>query len=390
MNRANSERHCSTACRPRGPAHRAAGAAALCLAVLLISGCTISSPPEFALNLEGREPASVKPEQARAIHQTLATLFGTPDEPRVPEGVDLRLDLLQQAAGPVRGDEHGHPLGLYRQLCVTCHGVSGDGAGPAAATLDPYPRDFRNGTFKYTSTMAGARPTDEDLRRVLLRGVPGTSMPSQIKLTGARIDALVEYVKYLSIRGQTELYLLQLVVDEDAFLPLAMDEVLEDGVLPAAGLWAKAQSMIVRPPPPPPVDTPQKLAASIAKGRELYARKESQCTKCHGPDGRGDGEERELYDDWNKRKKGIDAQQTAALAHLFRLPIERLRARDFREGVFHGGANPPDLYLRIHVGIKGTPMPPAGPAPGAPGVLTPDEIWHIVNYVLSLSQSIAP
>ena len=28
----------------------------------------------------------------------------------------------------------------------------------------------------------------------------------------------------------------------------------------------------------------------------------------------------------------------------------------------------------------------AGPAPGARGVLTPEEIWHMVNYVLSLSR----
>ena len=38
---------------------------------------------------------------------------------------------------------------LFAQHCAACHGISGDGAGPTAALLDPYPRDFRNGVFKY-------------------------------------------------------------------------------------------------------------------------------------------------------------------------------------------------------------------------------------------------
>jgi len=123
----------------------------------------------------------------------------------------------------------------------------------------------------------------------------------------------------------------------------------------------------------------------VAKGRELYLAKNSQCVKCHGERGDGKGEETEIYDDWNKRKKGVTPEQTAELARLFKLPILRLRARDFREGIFHGGAGPDDLYLRIDVGIKGTPMPAAGPAPGVEGALKPDEIWHVVNYVRSLA-----
>ena len=35
---------------------------------------------------------------------------------------------------------------------------------------------------------------------------------------------------------------------------------------------------------------------SIAAGAKLYASKDAECVKCHGPEGRGDGEEGELYD----------------------------------------------------------------------------------------------
>ena len=54
--------------------------------------------------------------------------------------------------------------------------------------------------------------------------------------------------------------------------------------------------------------------------------------------------------------------------------------------MFHGGDRPIDQYWCIYVGIKGTPMPPAGPAPGSPGVLRPEDIWHVVNYVRKLQK----
>jgi len=358
-------------------------------AVVLAAGCGRSPPVEFPLNLEGRPPESVSPKQAAAIRQTLTQLFGTPNEPRVPDGAPLDPERLAMAAGAVAGDAQGRQRGLYRRHCVTCHGIAGDGAGPAAAVLDPYPRDYRRGVFKYTSTRSGAKPIRKDLQRTLYRGVPGTAMPSFAHLAPEESEALIDYVIYLAIRGETELYLLQLVVDEQSYLPPDMERVREEGVLSAVESWLlperRAAELVVEPPPRPPVDRPEALAASIAKGRELYLARDSQCVKCHGPEGDGNGEEKELYDDWNKSKKGVTPEQTAALARLFKLPLQRLRPRDFRKGVFQGGSGPADLYLRICVGIKGTPMPAAGPAPGVPGPLKPDEIWHVVDYVRALA-----
>ena len=134
-------------------------------------------------------------------------LFGTPDKPVVPEGVDLDKELLAIAAGPVGSDENDNPRGLFRKHCVACHGISGDGAGPNAAALMPYPRDYRPGVFKYTSTAGGGKPVREDLLRTLQTGIPGTAMPSFGKLPQRQLESLVEYVKYLSLRGETELYL---------------------------------------------------------------------------------------------------------------------------------------------------------------------------------------
>lgn len=351
-------------------------------ALLLAAGCSREPTPPFPLNFEGRDRSQVSPAQREAIEKALTKLFGTPDDPQVPDGADLRADLLEMAAGPIQGDAKGNYRGLFRQNCVACHGLAGDGAGPAAAMLDPYPRDFRNGIFKYTSTAGGAKPIRADLLRTLWQGIPGTAMPSQALLDQREREALVEYVKYLSLRGETELYLFRLVVDGDEPLPLKISEVQSDGVLPAVQSWKKADTLVVTPPEPPAMGSRELMSSSANVGKGIYQKKEAQCIRCHGPDGAGDGEEKQdIFDDWNKPKKGVTPEQTRQLASRFTLPIQPLRPRNFKEGVFHGGSRREDLYLRIYVGIKGTPMPAAGPGPNSSGVLTPDEIWSIVDFV---------
>lgn len=346
-----------------------------------LAGCSAPDAPRFRLNTEGRDPAEIRPARKEAILDALEQLFGTPDEPKVPEGGDLQRELLQMAAGPIGSDAQGNQWGLYRQHCAECHGLSGDGAGPAAAVLNPYPRDFRNGLFKYTRTTYGAKPVWEDLDWALRRGNPGTSMPSFDTLPGREIAALIEYVKYLSIRGQTELYLLEL--EEDEYDPLDMDRVIEEGVLWTAGLWGEAGGQVVAAPRPPPTDTPRRLAASVATGRAFFLSENAKCYQCHGPEGRGNGEQSALYDDWNKEKINKDPS-------WFQLPLQRLRPRDFTQGIFRGGDRPIDIYWRVHTGINGTPMPPAGPGPGSAGAFTAEEIWHLVHYVRSLAKLKTP
>jgi len=362
------------------------------LAALVVCGCEKSSGVSFRLNMEGRADEDVSALQRLAVDETLADIWGTPDEPKTPEGVALDETLLMRAAGRAQSRMDGTRYGLYREHCAVCHGVGGDGAGSLATTFDPYPRDCRSGTFKYTSTWDGAKPLFKDTRKILLDGMPGSGMPAFAKLPEDEIDALAAYTKYLSLRGQTEVYLMELVVDEDEYLPLgalALEEVMEEAVLYSDGLWTEVEQRgaeyVIVPPPRPPTDTPRLWAESVAKGRELYAGEDAKCVECHGPDGAGDGENTDLYDDWNKPKKGVTKEKTAQRAKLYALPIQRLRARDFRRGNFRGGNRPEDLYLRIHSGIKGTPMPAAGPSPGADGAYTEEEIWHVVNYVLSLA-----
>lgn len=89
---------------------------------------------------------------------------------------------------------------LYGRYCASCHGVGGDGQGPAGASLQVKPRDFRTGEFTYKSTPADALPTHEDLRELIRKGVPERGMPGWAGLRDEDLDALAHYLQTFSPR----------------------------------------------------------------------------------------------------------------------------------------------------------------------------------------------
>ncbi|MBL9124903.1 MAG: cytochrome c, partial [Planctomycetaceae bacterium] len=295
---------------------------------------------------------------------------------------EAKLDPLKLAfaAGPVGRDDRGIETGLYRKHCVHCHGINGDGAGPTARFLTPYPRDYRQGVFKFTSTAAGVKPTRADLKRTLVEGIAGTAMPSFMLLPDHEIEALVEYVIYLSYRGQTE-ELLNLAVGGDEPLPANREELVAL-IEPIAADWASASEQIVTPdianlPPLAPLKSDaerEAYAASVERGKKLFLGDVAKCSSCHGPSGLGDGSGEPLYDDWNKVKPDNSSPDIV----WWNLPKQQLDPRNLRLGIYRGGRRPLDLYRRVAAGIKGTPMPAGG------NVLKPEEIWDLINYVQSL------
>lgn len=91
----------------------------------------------------------------------------------------------------------------YLQYCAPCHGVNGDGRGPASAHMRPLPRDFRLGLFKFGGVAAGELPTDEALLRTLRRGLNGTPMLAW-DVPEAQRRAIVQFLKTFSPRWKEE------------------------------------------------------------------------------------------------------------------------------------------------------------------------------------------
>ena len=394
---------------PRLDATKKAAWSAL-LVVAVGCGANESAFPVNRVYLKKQELAAqieLTGQQRQDIADTLEWLFGTPGQPHVPSlpGLDvggvLQLDKLRTAAGPISSDQAGRSVGLYRKHCAHCHGLSGDGAGPTAVFLEPYPRDFRRGVFKYKSTPGPlAPPTDDDLIRAVRSGSPGSGMPAFHLLTAAELESLVDYVKYLSIRGEVERALIfesidQLEDEYDRLVDLSLrdtdPEEFTEQMSPITALvrsvvqrWLDAPRQVtVVPRPLPGWDS----AESIHRGQELFVGKVANCAKCHGPTGRGDGENVD-YDDW--AREIVDPQTPAATKPYLALGAlvpRPARPRNLEHGLYRGGSRPEDLYRRILNGISGTPMPaiPLRPADAKPDDqrLTPADVWHLVAYVLS-------
>ncbi|MEX2113573.1 MAG: cytochrome c [Pirellulales bacterium] len=379
------------------------------LGLALLSGCGEAGPPSYRLNMVDIAKAQLAEPQQQVIADVLTAMYGTPDEPFVLPETELDIEKLKLAAGPVHSDQFGKETGLYRRHCAHCHGTTGDGMGPTALILNPYPRDYRQGKFKFKATERAAKPTEIDLERVVRHGVPGTAMPAFDLLPDMQVKALVEYVKYLSLRGQTEISLINAIADlsEGDQLDTSRGMLVDEIMQPIADSWIAANESIINPDPKPEVA----LAQSIDQGRELYYGAKANCVKCHGPGSLGDGQTTD-YDDWSKplfemaqsvaseqaslaSDTEMDSTQRSEIKERLAfdslvlkkdsLPPRRAIPRNLRQGIYRGGRRPVDVYRRIYAGINGAPMPGVGPAtPGATGTLTSDEIWNLVDYVLSL------
>jgi len=186
---------------------------------------------------------------------------------------------------------------IYDKTCVFCHGATGKGDGPVAyfltGNMSPRPRDFTAGVYRFKSTIAEELPTDEDLFRIITRGVAGF-MPTYSGLIPQERWQLVYYIKSLFPGFAT----------------------------------AKPKPIQVGTPVPSSI-------ASIRRGEFLF--NDLGCSGCHGVDGVGNGElAADLEDD---------------------LEFKILPANLTMLNSLKNGASKEDIYRTIMTGINGTPMP---------------------------------
>jgi cytochrome c oxidase cbb3-type subunit 2 len=239
---------------------------------------------------------------------------------------------------------------IYSRYCVQCHGVNGDGNGVAATYLNPKPRNYLMGIFKFTSTTYGSKPLREDLLRTVRRGIRGTSMPAFPLLPPKDLEAIVDYVLALAHRGELESKL----ADSAEF-----DEQIDETKIPQViaeiiSRWDAARGQVVYPSTPMPTFNRQ----NVDQGKQAFLTR--GCAKCHGEDGRGMMASNVGTDAWGNPTK----------------------AADLTSGMLRGGTEALDIYRHIDAGINGTPMPSFRDTLKQ----EPATTWNLVAYVLQVAE----
>ena len=223
---------------------------------------------------------------------------------------------------------------VFEKNCSICHGLNGDGKGQAAYLLQPKPRNFRAGKFRLVSSQ-NLQPTREDIFRTITEGMPGTAMPSWAHLPASDRRALADYVLKLNRDGW---------YDRGIRLGYSIAEAQKF----ATEMTDPGPPILV--PPEPPL-----TRNGLEEGRTYYLQ---ACAKCHGENGVG---------------KRDPTWRTAEGFPTW--------SRNLKQGVVKGGRDGKQLYLRFFTGLPGTPMPS--------GDLSGKQVWHVVQYVQSLSDPAA-
>jgi cytochrome c oxidase cbb3-type subunit 2 len=190
----------------------------------------------------------------------------------------------------------------------------------------PRPRDFVQARYQVRTTGPGELPTDEDLRRILREGMPGTAMPAWPNLSDDEREDVIAYLKQFS-----------------SFFEDETPSPMEFSRDPGGGEEARTS------------------------GIDVYERLE--CWKCHGSSGRGDGQSAPTLEDWREYPT---------------------RAANLTEPwAFNGGMGAEAIHARFLTGLDGTPMPSYDDALGA-GVVTESELWDLAHYVASMGPDETP
>jgi mono/diheme cytochrome c family protein len=241
----------------------------------------------------------------------------------------------------------------YQRYCSGCHGLAGDGNGPAARFLYPKPRDFTRGLYKFVSRPSGQLPTDDDLLRTITYGLSGTAMPSWRFLPHQEKLAIVRHLK--------------------TFLPF-------DDYYQAGGIerWQKmereAEPAIPFHRNPYALGEAESVAEALAKGKELYHGL-LRCWSCHPAYAPKEDVERWVGspvpptfaeavakpDDWGQTILPPDFPTT---------PLKSVRTLE-------------DLYRVLLAGVGGTAMPSWA------AVLDAEQAWAVTLYVGSLRKQSA-
>jgi mono/diheme cytochrome c family protein len=316
-------------------------------------------------------PANLKPKDRQQLERALSDIFGTPAKPKVvlkdpDEETKKHLKTLRLDNEKIL--EEGSIV--YRRHCMHCHGVSGDGRGPTGPWVNPTPRDYRQGLFKFMSTGLSVdqrKPRREDIHRTLDHGIEGTSMPSFSSLDEKDKEPLISYVIHLSIRGETEMEIMKPLLNESGLPSSDVRSSVEEEATLHVKQWGQSDAEILTPGNYPyhESDTEEgqsEFQASVRRGYKLFTdpKGNASCIVCHVDFGR---QAPFRYDKWGTL----------------------VRPANLTAGIYRGGRRPLDLYWRIRGGIDPSQMPQAKfDEQKTNNRASSDPYWDLVNFVQAL------
>jgi mono/diheme cytochrome c family protein len=233
---------------------------------------------------------------------------------------------------------------VYETYCIGCHGETGLGDGPAADLLDPRPRNFQAGFFKFRTTPSGELPVVADIVHVINCGLQGSAMRSFPLMPLREKQDVAAYVLALADFGVVKRDV-DYELDGEPFSSMDPEDFEEIRFDAMEGAHEDVWPVSIEAAPWNDED-------SVERGRVLY---EAQCVACHGATGVGDGSSSFSLRDWKDTE---------------------VRPRDFTSGIFRAGSTPKDLFLRLRTGLNGTPMPSV--------YGSDEELWDITHFIMSL------
>ena len=247
---------------------------------------------------------------------------------------------------PAQTLNQGHDV--YMNNCLSCHGVVGDGKGPASIGQMPQPRNFQQGLFKFANVTSGELPRDEDLERTIRYGLRGTGMlPWDI--SNSDLHAVIQYLK--------------------TFSPAWRDKVPGEPIALTPDPWGPAHAQ-----------------EAILQGEKIFHGL-AQCYTCHPT-----YDSMDKISEYSKELTGNEIKSIRTKPYLSTLLDSSYNTKvmppDFTKSFIKTGGEIPRIYELLGVGINGTAMP------AWKGQLTTkgDEAeseknqWAVAYYVNSLYQ----
>lgn len=359
------------------------------------------------------DPTEASEEDRAVFDEELFNLFGSPKYPVVNESflaegfalLELDEAMANQAVSELKLDAITLARGakLYRIQCLQCHGVTGNGRGPSAQWVNPHPRDYRQGLFKFMSVNMSdgktRKPLRSDLYRILYQGAEGTSMPAFNLLKEDELEALVSYVIHLSIRGEAEMESFKSMTKTDEGLVWGSEEftipqMIKRQAAFVAMNWLTSKDNVITPAAFPYENASKEdFEKSVRRGQAMFLG-DGALLKANLKEGLKKEDYQRLYkfdatsdevitEKLNAFAKSVNCSQCHKKYGLqaqwkFDSWGTMVQPRNLTISVYRGGRRPVDIYYRIHSGIKGSNMNAYG------NNMDGEVIWDLVNFARAL------